>query len=101
MEIVITGSTGLIGSALVSSWTAAGHRVIRLVRTPPRAEASEVHWDPAKSYVDTTRLDGKDAVVHLAGENIADRWTPQKKARIQESRIRGTQLLSEGLRQLE
>ena len=58
-------------------------------------------WDPAKAYVDTTKLENKDAVVHLAGESIAERWTPKKKIRIQESRVRGTHLLCEALRQLE
>jgi len=101
MEIVVSGSTGLIGSALISSLTAAGHRVVRLVRRSPRPGTSDVFWDPAKAYVDTTKLEKKDAVVHLAGESIAERWTPQKKIRIQESRVRGTQLLCEGLRQLE
>lgn len=104
MEIVVTGASGLVGSALVPALTAAGHRVVRLVRTRPRTEmgpeSGDIFWDPAKAYVDTTKLEAKDAVVHLAGESIAERWTPQKKIRIQESRVRGTQLLSEALRQL-
>jgi len=101
MEIVVSGSTWLIGSALVSSLTAAGHKVVRLVRKSPRPGTSDVLWDPAKAYVDTTKLENKDAVVHLSGESIAERWTPKKKIRIQESRARGTHLLCEALRQLE
>ena len=100
MEIAITGSTGLIGSALVTALTAGGHRIARIVRAQPQAGSPDVFWDPAKAYVDTTRLEGKDAVVHLAGESIAERWTPQKKIRIHQSRIRGTQMIAEALRQL-
>ncbi|HEY7679638.1 MAG TPA: TIGR01777 family oxidoreductase [Terriglobia bacterium] len=101
MEIVVSGSTGLIGAALVPALTAAGHRVVRLVRKSPRPGTSDVFWDPAKAYVDTAKLEDKDAVVHLAGESIAERWTPQKKIRIHESRGRGTHLLCEALRQLQ
>ncbi len=100
MEIVVSGASGLIGSAIVSNLTAAGHRVARLVRTQPGAGSGDIHWDPEKAYVDTTQLGGKSAVVHLAGETIAQRWTPAAKRRIHFSRMRGTQLLSEALRQL-
>jgi uncharacterized protein (TIGR01777 family) len=100
MEIAVSGASGLIGSALVSSLTAAGHRVARLVRTQPMAGSGDIYWDPAKSYVDTTQLNGKAAVVHLAGETISQRWTPEAKRRIYSSRLRGTQLISEAIRQL-
>src|SRR3990172_6119352 len=99
MEIAVSGASGLIGSALVTSLTAAGHRVARLVRTPPAAGSGDIYWDLAKAYVDTTQLGGKSAVVHLAGETIAQRWTPEAKRRIHASRVRGTQLLSEAIRQ--
>ena len=100
MEIAVSGASGLIGSALVTSLTAAGHRVARLVRTEPAAGSGDIYWDPARAYVDTTQLGGKSAVVHLAGETIAQRWTAEAKRRIQSSRVLGTQLLSEAIRQL-
>jgi hypothetical protein len=100
MEIAVTGARGLIGTALVEALTAAGHRVARMVRTQPPADSSDIYWDPDKAYVDNTKLSGKDAVVHLAGESIAERWTPEKKHRIQWSRARGTQLIAEAVRQV-
>ena len=94
MKIVITGSTGLAGSALVPFLTEAGHQVIRLLRPN--------HWDPEKGAIDSAILKGAEAVVHLAGENIAaGRWTPARKARIRDSRVKGTKLLSEALAKLE
>jgi hypothetical protein len=100
MEIAVTGSSGLIGSALVTALTAAGHRVARVVRSQPAADSTDISWDPDKAYVDNTKLSGKDAVVHLAGDSIAERWTPEKKVRIQFSRSRGTQLIAEAVRQV-
>ena len=98
MKVLVTGSTGFIGSALVSALTAAGHQVTRLVRK--LAGAGEVRWDPAAGAIDTGGLEGHDAVVHLAGENIAGRWTAAKKQRIRESRVNGTRLLAEALAKL-
>jgi uncharacterized protein (TIGR01777 family) len=100
MEIAITGASGLIGTALTRALTAAGHRVARIVRKKTEAGSNDIFWDPATAYIDTTRLDGKDAVVHLAGESIAERWTPDKKRRIHQSRVRGTQIVAEGVRQV-
>jgi uncharacterized protein len=100
MEIAVTGASGFIGTALVAGLAAAGHRVVRLVRVPPAPGSPDIYWDPDKAYVDTIRLDGIDAVVHLAGESIAQRWTYDKKSRIQLSRTRGTQLIAEAVRQL-
>jgi len=101
MKIVITGSSGLIGTALIASLTEAGHRVTRLVRSQPRAEAGEAHWDPAAGEMDATALEGQDAVVNLAGATIAERWTAAKKARIRDSRIQGTRLLCDALAHLQ
>lgn len=98
MKVLVTGSTGFIGSALVTALTGAGHQVTRLVRKP--AGAGEVRWDPASSVIDAGGLEGHDAVVHLAGENIAGRWTPAKKQRIRSSRVDGTRLLAEALAKL-
>ncbi|MGQ4807545.1 Epimerase family protein [Candidatus Entotheonellaceae bacterium PAL068K] len=101
MHVVVTGSTGLIGSALVSSLTAGEHHVTRLVRTPPRHGEAEVQWDPETGSVAVPGLEGVDAVIHLAGENIAKgRWTAAKKARIRNSRVHGTRVLCEALTQL-
>ena len=99
MKVLISGSTGLIGSALITLLTNAGHDVIRLVRS--RSGGSAVYWDPESGRIDTDRLEGLDAVVHLAGENIgAGRWTRDRKARIFDSRVKGTRLLCESLANL-
>jgi len=100
MNIAITGASGLIGSALIPALTGAGHRVARMVRSQPRPDSGDIFWDPDKAYVDTTKLDGADAVVHLAGDTIAERWSPEKKIRIHSSRTRGTQLIAEAVRQV-
>ena len=101
MKVLISGSTGLIGSALIPVLTDAGHEVVRLVRSAPIAGGSEVHWDPESERIDTAGLEGMDAVVHLAGENIGSaRWTRGKKARIFDSRVKGTRLLCESLANL-
>src|SRR5262245_13091535 len=100
MKILGSGSTGLVGRALVSSLTGAGHQVIRLVRSQPGQGERDIYWDPATGSLDPNRLEGLDGVVHRAGESIADgRWTAEKKARIRNSRVKGTQLLDEGLAQ--
>lgn len=98
MKILLTGSHGLIGSALVPALTNAGHSVIRLLRSSKESVENEIHWDPQTSFIEQKKLEGLDAVVHLAGENIATgRWTAAKKARIRGSRINGTRLLAEAL----
>jgi uncharacterized protein (TIGR01777 family) len=93
-EIAITGSTGLIGSALVDELTASGHIVRRMVRREGQRRPGDILWDPAAGRLDPRVLDGVDAVVHLAGEPIAQRWTAAAKRRIRESRVRGTELLA-------
>ncbi len=101
LNVLISGSTGLVGSALVPFLTTGGHRVTRLVRTPRPGEVS-VQWDPASGVLDVGALGEVDTVVHLAGENIASgRWTEATKARIMESRRQGTRLLAESLARLE
>jgi hypothetical protein len=100
MHIAVTGSNGLIGSALVASLGAGGHRVSRLVRGP-LAGAGAIEWDPAAGVRDAALLEGLDGVVHLAGENIgAGRWTVRRKAEIRRSRVEGTQRLCEALARL-
>lgn len=95
MDIVMSGSSGLIGTALAESLTGAGHRVVRLVRRAPPAGADEVQWDPSASRLDAASLEGFDAVVHLAGAGIGDRrWSDAYKRTILESRTAGTSLLA-------
>lgn len=98
MKILVTGSSGLIGSALVSFLTREGHQVTRLVRSKPASGAAEIYWDPSAGRLDPASLVGFDAVVHLAGESVAaGRWTAERKARIRDSRVQGTLLLSKAL----
>jgi hypothetical protein len=98
LHILVTGSTGFVGSALVPFLAAGGHRVTRLVRATPEHGIAEVQWDPEAGVMDIARLEGLDAVVHLAGENIATgRWTAEKKAKIRDSRVGGTRLLCDSL----
>jgi uncharacterized protein len=102
VQILVTGSHGFIGSALVTALSVAGHRPIRLVRSQPAPGADEVRWDPAAGTIDAPSLEGIDGVVHLAGVGIGDRrWTEQHKARVLDSRVRGTRLLTETLANLE
>jgi len=97
MKVLVSGSSGLIGSALVRKLEDQGHVVGRLVRREPKSE-HEVCWDPARLEIDREGLEGWGAVVHLAGENIASgRWTAARKKRIRESRVLGTGLLSDAL----
>jgi len=98
MRVAITGSSGLIGSALVERLRADGHQVTRLVRGRERAVgAGAVHWDPARGEVDAAGLEGHDVVIHLAGESIVGLWTARKKARIRDSRVEGTRLIAGAL----
>ncbi len=100
MKVAITGSHGLIGSALLASLEADGHEVTRLVRGGASG-AYEVAWDPAEGTIDGAALEGHDAVVHLAGVGIGDhRWTDQHKAAVLDSRLQGTRLLTTTLTEL-
>lgn len=94
MQVLVSGGTGLIGSALTSELESKGHTVIVLSRSKPSSELV-VRWDPSRGRIDASRLEGIDAVVHLAGESIIGRWTEEKKRRIRESRVQGTRLLAE------
>lgn len=100
MKVAVTGASGLLGSALVPALHDAGHDVVRLVRRPPSA-ADEVTWDPAAGTIDAAGLEGVDAVVHLAGESIGQRWTDAARERIRRSRVDGTTLVARTIAGLE
>src|SRR5262245_8928187 len=94
MKIAMTGSSGLVGSALVPLLTQAGHDVVRLRRP--------AQWDPETGTVEPSVFAGADAMVHLAGENIASgRWTSARKRRIHDSRVKGTKLIAETLGRID
>ena len=98
----ITGSTGLIGEALIASLTADGHRVTRVTRNPARAQGDDILWDVQAGEIEAAKLEGVDVVVHLAGEPIgAARWTEDTKRRIRDSREQGTGLLARTLASLD
>lgn len=102
MEIAITGASGLIGSALASSLTDQGHRVVRVVRRAPVSGSDEIRWDPAGGTIDAASLEGIDGVVHLAGAGIGDkRWTDDRKKLVLDSRVDGTTLLATTLAGLD
>ncbi len=101
MKILLSGASGFIGSALVATLGDEGHEPVRLVRAEPRPGEPEIGWDPTAGRLDAASLEGFDAVVHLAGESIAEgRWTRAKKVRIRDSRVRGTELLARTLARL-
>ncbi|MFC5908083.1 TIGR01777 family oxidoreductase [Streptacidiphilus monticola] len=104
MRIAVTGSSGLIGSALVRSLLDDGHEVVRLVRRAPeprRDGSVEVRWNPPLRAVDRKGLEGVDAAVNLAGAGVGDhRWTAAYKQQIRDSRLLGTATLAEALASL-
>jgi uncharacterized protein len=94
MRVIISGASGLIGSALSKELRSSGHEVVALVRRAP--SAGEIQWDPAAGSLPADALDGADAVVHLAGAGIGDhRWTDAYKREVLDSRVRSTTLLAE------
>jgi uncharacterized protein (TIGR01777 family) len=99
LHILVSGASGLIGTALVRQLTSGGHRITRLVRRA--AGDREVFWDPGGNRLDLSGIGRIDAVVHLAGENIGTRWTTATRARIRDSRVQGTRLLSTAIAQLQ
>ncbi|HXQ74076.1 MAG TPA: TIGR01777 family oxidoreductase [Pyrinomonadaceae bacterium] len=101
MKVLISGSHGLVGKALIRSLVEDGHEVVRLVRGGHTLGQLEIEWHPNQGRIDAQRLEGFDAVFHLAGESIASgRWTDEKKLTIRDSRTKGTTLLSETIAQL-
>ena len=96
--VMVTGASGLLGTALTAALERRGDRVVPVGRRPPEGGIS---WDPAAGRIDAARLEGADAVVHLAGERIDGRWNAAKKAAILESRVAGTELLADTIAGLQ
>lgn len=90
-SVAVTGASGFLGQALVPFLTTGGHRV----RTIGRGASNDISWDPARGAFDAAALEGVDAVIHLAGASVAERWTPEHKRAIRESRIQSTRLIAE------
>ena len=101
MKIVVSGSTGLIGSAVQHALVSRTHDVVPLVRRRVSPGEQALAWDPERGTIDRAGLEGADAVIHLAGENVFGRWSAAKKQRIQGSRVRGTRLLCDALAGLQ
>jgi uncharacterized protein (TIGR01777 family) len=99
-KVAVTGASGLVGRELVPTLRRQGFEVLRLVRRAPSAD-DEVRWDPDAGTIDSEGLQGITAAIHLAGDNVASgRWTDAKKARIRDSRVRGTALIAGALAEL-
>lgn len=95
MKVLISGSNGLVGSNLASYLEYQGHEIYKLVRSKKQVDDKSIYWNPEQGILNTNELEGFDAIVHLAGENIANkRWTEKQKTKISESRIKSTKLLS-------
>ena len=92
-RIGVTGSTGMVGNALVPYLSTAGHRVARFVRTHTSERGDDIYWSPEHRQLNPAALEGLDAIVHLAGESIAQRWTSARRDSIRQSRLDGTRLL--------
>ncbi len=102
MRVLVSGSSGLIGSALIRKLEGSGHDVYRLLRPQSPNARNAVMWDPAAGTLDPRHIEGFDAVVHLAGENIANRrWSAEQMARIRDSRVGSTALLAGALASLD
>lgn len=103
MRVAVSGASGLVGSALVESLRRDGHEAVPLVRAASDRPAEDgIAWNVEEGRLDPDDLRGLDAIVHLAGENIASgRWTEAQKARIKNSRVRGTRLVAESMAALD
>jgi uncharacterized protein (TIGR01777 family) len=100
MKILISGASGMVGSTLAAAWRSQGHQVLTLVRDAAKAGANAMLWSPPEKGPDPRLLEGLDAMIHLAGEPIATRWTPRRKAAIFSSRVETTRLLAQAFAQL-
>jgi uncharacterized protein (TIGR01777 family) len=100
VKVVVSGASGLIGSALLPALDAAGHDVVRLVRRPAEL-SNELEWDPDAGVLDGSRLAGVEAAITLSGENIGRRWTAARRAEILQSRVSTASLLARTVAKLE
>lgn len=101
LRIAVTGASGFVGRALCDFLSTGGHEVLPIVRRKPRRDLGEVYWDPMEGRIEGSRLEGVDAVVHLAGENLSKgRWNPARKKAIWQSRVVGTRVLAGALNRL-
>jgi uncharacterized protein len=100
LRVAITGATGFIGSQLAAFLSTGGHEVLRIGRGAVQPGVVDVSWNPSRGQLDARRLEGVDAVIHLAGASIAERWTAAHKQAIRDSRVEGTSLLAHTLAQL-
>lgn len=101
LRIAITGASGFIGTQLSAFLSTGGHEVLRIGRGEVRPGVVDIAWDPERGQLDPRALEGVDAVVHLAGASIAERWTKAHREAIRSSRVEGTSLLSHTLAQLD
>jgi uncharacterized protein (TIGR01777 family) len=101
MKVAVSGATGLIGTALRESFASDGVQVLALSRRKSVPPLETIFWDVENGRFDASALEGLDAVVHLAGESIAQRWNESRKKAIRDSRVHGTRLLVEGLKSLK
>lgn len=101
MRVLISGAGGLVGSELRASLESDGHEVVKLTRSQPEPGENAIRWDPNAGSLNVSALEGIDAAVHLAGENIAGYWTSNKKEEILQSRVNGTKLLADSLARLQ
>ena len=101
LRIAITGASGFIGTQLAAFLSTGGHEVLRIGRGAVQPGAIDVSWNPERGQLDPRALEGVDAVIHLAGASIAERWSAAHRAAIKSSRVEGTSLLAHTLAQLE
>ncbi|MHC4237375.1 MAG: TIGR01777 family oxidoreductase [Planctomycetota bacterium] len=101
MKVLISGSHGFIGAAVHKHLTQRGGQLLRLIRPTQIARSDEVFWNIPDNYIDHSKLNGLDAVIHLAGENIFGRWNEKKKQAIYDSRVKGTAFLAGQLAAME
>ena len=101
MKVLMTGSSGMLGTAMTKWLVRHDYPVVKLVRRPVKDKISEVYWDPIKKEIDYSKLLDFDAVIHLAGENVASGlWTVNKKKKIMDSRVLSTNFLVEIIEQM-
>lgn len=101
MKVLITGASGLIGKALQRSFREKGYEMLLASRSEPKGENS-IYWDAVDGFTQPERLEGVDAVVHLAGESISGlRWTDEKKKAIRDSRVLGTRSVVSAISKLK